>query len=304
MTGIRTSAPVRGTQSMVGYMGWVFSRPSLVALEVAWRWVFGIPLLILCWKQLQQILAAYPLDASGFNSLDAQNPWVAIVQLANVWSYYEPHVFAVLRWLVPVGALVWVVVSALGRTVVLRRLDPLLPSRPVAMIVLQAAWLALLGLVFWLWFGCMQWAATSHISDSGEPDLVGFAIWAIFLTLAFFTAWALISWALSIAPLLMLLENRSVLSSLGRSLQLGKAFTGKLAEVNLVMGIVKLALIVLAMVFSAAPLPFSDELGSDALHVVWVASTVFYLVANDYFHVVRLKGFIEFWRTYRGSAVQ
>ena len=30
------------------------------------------------------------------------------------------------------------------------------------------------------------------------------------------------------------------------------------------MGIVKLALIVLAMVFSAAPLPFSDQLGSDA----------------------------------------
>jgi hypothetical protein len=34
------------------------------------------------------------------------------------------------------------------------------------------------------------------------------------------------------------------------------------------MGIVKLALIVLAMVFLAAPLPFSDELGGDALHFV------------------------------------
>ena len=76
-------------------------------------------------------------------------------------------------------------------------------------------------------------------------------------------------------------------------------FSSKLAETNLVMGIVKLMLIVLAMVFSAAPLPFSDELGPDALHVVWAASIVFYLVANDYFHVVRLKGFIEFWRIYR-----
>jgi hypothetical protein len=92
-----------------------------------------------------------------------------------------------------------------------------------------------------------------------------------------------------------------VLSSLGQSLRLGKAFTGKLAEINLVMGIIKLALIVLAMVFSAAPLPFSDELGGGALHVVWGASTAFYLVANDYFQVVRLKGFVEFWRSYRGS---
>lgn len=304
MTALRASAPLRGTQSMVGYMGWVFSRPAIVAIEVAWRWIFGIPLLLVCWKQFEQILAAYPLESSGFNSLDAQNPWVAIVQLANVWSYYQPHVFAILRWLVPASALFWAVISGLGRTVVLRRLNPQLPFRPAALIVLQAAWLALLGLIFWLWFGCMQWAATSHISTGGEPDLVGFAIWAIFLSLAFFMAWALISWALSIAPLIVLLENRSVLSALGQSLRLGKAFTGKLAEVNLVMGIVKLALIVLAMVFSAAPLPFSDELGSGSLHVALAASTIFYLIANDYFHVVRLKGFMEFWRTYRGSAAQ
>ncbi len=67
------------------------------------------------------------------------------------------------------------------------------------------------------------------------------------------------------------------------------------------MGIVKLALIVLAMVFSAAPLPFSDQLGPEALHVVWAGSTLFYLLASDYFHVVRLKGYVEFWRTFRGD---
>ena len=145
------------------------------------------------------------------------------------------------------------------------------------MIVLQAAWLVLLAATFWGWFRCMQWAAATHISASGDPDLVGFAIWGIVLSLAFFTAWALLSWVLSIAPLLMLLEGRSVLSSLGQSLRLGKAFTGKLAEINLVMGIVKLALIVLAMVFSAAPLPFSDELGGSALHFVWAASRFFIL---------------------------
>jgi len=167
--------------------------------------------------------------------------------------------------------------------------------------VLQAAFLSLLVAVFWSWFRCMQWDAAAHISADGDPDLVGFAIWAIILSLGFFTTWALLSWTLEIAPLLLLLERRSVFSSLGESLRLGKEFTGKLAEINLVMGIVKLALIVLAMVFSAAPLPFSDELGGGAMHVVWGASTMFYLVANDYFQVVRLKGFVEFWRTYRGS---
>jgi hypothetical protein len=123
----------------------------------------------------------------------------------------------------------------------------------------------------------------------------------IFLSLGFFTAWALLSWAFSIAPLVMLLEDRSPLSALGQSFRLGKPMTAKLVEINLVMGIVKLTLVVVAMVLSAAPLPFSDQLGSNALHVVWAAATMFFLVASDYFQVVRLKGFVEFWKMFRGS---
>jgi len=304
MTPTRRAVPLRGTQSMVGYMSWVFGRPGLTAIEVGWRWLFGIPLLLVCFRQWALILAGHPLESSGFNSLDAENPWIAAVQLANVITYYQPPVLLVLRWLVPASALAWIVISGLGRNIVLKRMEPGLRFRPVEMILLQAAWLAMLGATCWCWYRSMQWVSITHISTGGEPDLVGFAIWAIFLSLAFFTLWALISWSLAIAPLLMLLERRPALSSLAQSLQLGKPFTGKLAEINLVMGIVKLALIVLAMVFSAAPLPFSDELGPGAMRFVWIASTVFYLVANDFFHVVRLKGFIEFWRTYRGPAAQ
>lgn len=77
--------------------------------------------------------------------------------------------------------------------------------------------------------------------------------------------------------------------------------TAKLVEINMVMGIVNLALIVLAMVLSAAPLPFSDQLGPEALRGVWTAAVIFYLVASDYFQVVRLKGFLEFWKLFCGS---
>jgi lipopolysaccharide export LptBFGC system permease protein LptF len=72
-------------------------------------------------------------------------------------------------------------------------------------------------------------------------------------------------------------------------------------EINMVMGIVNLALLVLAMVLSAAPLPFSDQLGSEALHIVWTVATVFYFIASDYFQVVRLKGFQEFCKMFRGN---
>jgi len=303
------AAPLRGTQSLVGQMGWVWQRPSLTAIEIAWRWLFGIPLLVLCWFQAQHILAALPLDAAGLTNLDPQNPWVAVVQLTDAWDLYRPHVAAVVHWLLPLATLAWVIVSGLGRSLVLSRMEPRLRLHPFArraveMILLQAAWLLLLAVVFGGWFRSLQWVAATHITPAGEPDLVGYCAWVIFLSLAFFTLWALISWALSVAPFLMLLEQRSALSSLGQSLRLGKPFTGKLVEINLVMGIVKLALVVLAMVLSAAPLPFSDQLGSDAMHGIYLAATFFYLVASDYFQVVRLKSFIEFWKMFRGSSSQ
>ena len=296
------AAPLRGTQSLVGQMGWVAGQRKLIALEIAWRWIFGIPFLALLSIQADRVLAAVPADSAGLNALDAQNPWVASAELARAWSLYRPHLFQVAQWVAPVAALAWIVVSGVGRGLVLRRIDPQagLRFRPLAMMTLQAGWLALLGATCWGWFALMEWLIGTYITSGGEPDLVGFAIWAIFLSLGFFTLWALVSWALSIAPLVMLLEDCSALAAVGRSLRLGKAFTSKLAEINLVMGIVNLALIVLAMVLSAAPLPFSDELGADALHWVNLIAVLFYLLASDYFQLVRLKGFEEFWKMFRG----
>lgn len=294
--------PIRGTQLLVEHMSEVFRRPSLIAIEIAWRWLFGIPFLFVCWQQAQRILAAYPLESSGFNSLDTQNPWVAAAQLAGVASYYQPHVVAVLRWLLPAAAIAWVVISAVGCSLLLRRMRSGLAFRPFTFVALQAAWLALFALAAWGWLRSMQWDAATHIAAGSEPDLIGYFIWAIFLSLGFFTAFALLNWPLSIAPLLALLESRSALSALGQSFRLGKAFSSKLAEINLVLGIVKLALAVVAMVFSAAPLPFSDELGPGALHLVDGASIGFFLVADDCFQVVRLQAFLEFWKVFRGAA--
>jgi hypothetical protein len=330
--------PLRGTQSLIGQMGWVFARPSLTAIEVAWRCAFALPFAAVCWQQARQIVTELPLESTGLASIDPQNPWVAAVQLANAWALYEPRVAAVLRWLLPMAALAWAVVSGLGRSLVLHRLSAgnaitgkdnipgpkrgtstprtwgtqIIPTyvsqlsglRILEMIVLQAAWFALLGATCWGWFRSIEWAAATHITafglpNQGEPDLIGYSIWVIFLSLGFFTLWALVSWAFAIAPLLMLFEERSVLGSLGQSFRLGKAFTGKLVEINLVMGIVKLALIVLAMVLSAAPLPFSDQLGPNALHGITALAATLYFVAGDYFEVVRLKGFQEFWKLHR-----
>jgi len=306
VTTHRASAPVRGTQLLVVHMGAVMRRPGLTLIELGWRWLVGIPILLVLWQQALKIVVEYPLESSGAGSIDFTNPWLAAQQVAGAWSYYIPHLMVVTRWLLPVWAVAWIVVSAVGRNLLLMRIEPRLRFRPATMIAMQAAWMAMFLLVVYGWFRSMEWVAATHMSGSnvgpgGEPDLVGFSIWTIFLSLGFFTLWALVNWTVTVAPLIAMLEERSALSALGQSLRLGKPFTSKLVEINLVMGIAKIALAVVAMVFSAAPLPFSDELGPGAMHVVVAASLVFFLVANDYFQVVRIRAFVEFWKIFRGS---
>jgi hypothetical protein len=299
--GTHAAQPVRGTQQMVDHMGWVIRRPRITLIEIAWRWIFAIPFLYVCWRQVQLIVIALPPDRAGVNLLNTQNPWISGVQLGVVWTNYLPYVLHVLAWLAPAGFVAWSIMAGLGRALVLRRLEPELPWRPLSTMFLQACWLALLIGIFAAWYESIQWIAATHIASAAEPDLVGYSVWAIFASLGLFTLWAVISWPFSAAMVLALAERRSALSALAQSFRLGKTFTAKLIEINLTMGIVTLMLIVLAMVFSSAPVPFAQEVGSGALHFAMALSFLFYCVASDYFQVVRFKAFIEFWHIFRGK---
>jgi hypothetical protein len=283
-------------------MGWMLRHPAVVAVEVGWRWLFGVPFLLLCSSRLQHVFAMLTPEDSGLSSIDPSNPWISAGQLSRAVTKYDPLIAHELRWLVPIAAVAWIVVSGLGRSLVYRLLQPGLRFRPLAMMALQTVWLILFGSICWGWFRSVAWAAATHFPANSEPDLIGFSVWLIFLSLGFFTLWALLGWIVSVAPVLMLLEGGSAVSALGKTTRLGRTFTSELFEIGMVMGIVNLALMVAAMVLSAAPLPFSDQLGGDTLHVVWAAAAVFYLIAHDYFQLVRLKCFVRFWQIFRGES--
>jgi hypothetical protein len=200
-----------------------------------------------------------------------------------------------------------VVVSAVGRTVVLRRVDGRLHRQVGTLIVLQAVRVvALLG-SFAVWFWCMErvaeWTVTGPVAAGDEPDLVGYFALVIVVTLGLFTLWAVVSWAVSVAPLLAMLKGLGVAGSLAAAFRLG-ALKSKLVEINLVMGIVKIALIVLAMVFSATPLPFESVTTPQFLAWWWIGVTVLYLLGSDFFHVARQVAYLQLWRAYEDNLVR
>lgn len=306
--------PVRGTQSLVHTLSRCWRRPSLVGLEVLWRWICGVPTLLIVGWNLKEILGAHTggtfdlawlgLDRALLNDpvgAAAADPLGVTGKISAAVGILLPDLRHLAMWLVPALLAVWVVVSSLGRTVVLRRVDDRLHARPLTLMGLQAVrTVALLGTLA-VWFACVREAGsvavTGAIAAGQEPNLVLYCAILIVSTLGMFTLWGVVSWAFSVAPLLAMLRNLGAGKSLAAAFRLG-ALKSKLVEVNLVLGIVKIALIVLAMVFSATPLPFEEETTPGFLAWWWVGVTVFYLLGSDFFHVARLMAYLELWRAY------
>lgn len=296
---------VRGTQSFVHTLSECWSRPLLTAFEVLWRWVYGVPALALLWHVAGRILSGVSLNTAALKTMTVTDPLRTSGTLAEAMAVLLPPVSREAVWLVPLLLVTWVIWSSIGRTIVLRRADPRLHARVGTMIVLQSIRVIALAGTFLLWFLCLQWSAertvTGPLARGSEPNLVGYFALAILATLGLFTLWAIVSWFLSIAPLLAMLRNIGAGTSLTAAFRLGP-LKGKLVEINLVMGIVKIALLVLAMVFSATPLPFESIATQGFLNVWWVIVALAYFIASDFFHVARAVAYLKLWRAYETSA--
>lgn len=279
-------------------------RPSLTALEVLWRWAFGIPALLLLYSQGTNIVESHPVDTLALKHITLLDPQGAALRLQQTLSPLIAPLLHVAIWIVPLLTAAWIVISTLGRTAVLRRADPALHARPVAIALLHLLRLAGLLAIVSAWYlaiqGDAQLAIRSPMARGEEPSVVLYSALIIIATLVFFSAWAVVSWVFSAAPLLAMRRNLSAGQSIAASFRLGP-LKSKLVEINLVMGIVKIALIVLAMVLSACPLPF-ESVATPQFMTWWYAGTaVLYLIASDFFNVVHLVAYLDLWNSFEAE---
>jgi len=290
--------PIRGTQSFIAIMGQVWRRPSLTALEIAWRWLAGLALFLSSGLATRIQTPNFQDRTALLSSLTVFQPVIAIHNITIVAADIFQGVAPLLLWLFPLAFLLWNLIAALGRTIVLSHLDPKLHARRLTLFLLGTL-RALLLLGAWaLWFWGLSYAAhtaiTAPAARGEEPSLVLFAAMLICGTLALYVLWAFASWFLQLAPLLAMNDNLGPITALLAALR--SPARGKLIEINLVMNIVRIALLVLAMVFSATPLPFSSVETQTFLTCWWIFVSLLWLVASDYFHVVRAAAYLSLHR--------
>jgi hypothetical protein len=270
-----------------------------MGLEIWWRWLVGVVVLWMAGVALGSSGVELGVDTAVLRGASVFQPAAAIDGLHglvdSVWTYALPS----LRWLIPVVVVLWLLAAAVGRTLVLRRLDPGLRARRFAMLVLGALRAGLLVVVWALWVGGIGWAArvsiTGPAAAHAEPSLVLFCAMVIVGTLGLYVLWGAASWPLYLAPLLAMELGLGPVAALRAAIRSTTA-RGKLIEINLVMNIVRIALIVLAMVFSASPLPFASVETQMFLNCWWAGVILLYLAMSDYFQVVRSAAYLSLWR--------
>jgi hypothetical protein len=291
-------ADTRATQGFVHTLVRCRQRPSLTLLEIAWRWAFGIPSLLLVFALARHIWLNTPLDGTGIDQITFTDPMGAAEALHAVVGRLLPPVIAVMWWLVPLLAVMWAVVSGVGRALVVQRMVS--SDEPIhvdTVIYLQLVRLVALAGSFALWFWALRYASHTAIAGplaaGGEPNLVLYFAIVIVASLGLFVLWGVVSWIFFAAPVLAVVEGLGFAESL-RAARQRRGLRGPMVEINLVMGIVKIALVVLAMVFSATPLPF-ESIATPAFMDWWYAAvTVWYCVASDFFHVARLMQYVDY----------
>jgi hypothetical protein len=292
-------------------------RPSLLLIEVAWRWCAGIPTLWLVWHEGTGIfnsISSEQIAQTGIAQFSLLDQTHAVDEVMRCVELFTPSVIATAKWLVPLLMLLWAVASGVGRLLVLARAGRTIADSTIfaaswkrigTLILLQAVRVAGLTGTVYLWFAGMRWAGGWAIVQpmqgaNPDPNIVGYLCVMIVLTIGLFTLWAIVSWVFNAAPLLAVAEGRGFFGSLREALRLGW-LRGKLIEINLVLAVVKLALIVLAMVLCSTPLPFESEVVGQDLYNWWMMALVIYFIASDFFHVVRTVAYVELWRIWQDS---
>lgn len=279
------SPPLRGTQSLVGVMAFVWKHPSLTALELLWRWIAALPLLALLWYSLWPELRNTPLNSTALQSMTFFDPVRSVGILAGELRLYVPVFKHTGKWWIPCAIVLWTLAAGVGRTAVLRRADPSLRGRVPLMMGFSLLRSACFAALLMMWTFCVLHAVHATITGpaqhGAEPNVVLLTALTVGITLAAFLLWSALFWLIDLAPLQAMEPRNPTRMTMHAQLR------SKLMETNLVMGIVRVILLVLALTFSASPLPFQTRETQAYINVWWAATAIFYILSSDFFHVVR-----------------
>lgn len=272
----------------------VRSDPALLAIELLWRWSFGLGLLALAFLAYARLRQAVFLSGADELAFRSHDPFAVAAAARDLLAAALPSLREMLTPALCVAAVLWIVAATLGRgiitRVIVRRLAadyavPIAPDAPrwSGFALLNFARVLTLLILVIGYLGGLRVAA---YEAGPEPDLLASSL-IIFASLAVSALlWNYVNWVLSLAPIFVVRDALPPLDSVVAAIAFIGRNRSRLMAISIrngtLRGVVATAASVAGVLTAALGLP------------PWVISalialeTLAYLVVSDFYLLARL----------------
>jgi len=266
--------------------------PSIVAIEIAWRWSFGLAATVLLFLGAKAFLAGLNVSPGDEEAIRGSDPTTIAAALMHVFQ--QPgvwqHFFGIALAIVLPAVLIWVAAASLGRVAVLKRLSPGRNIDGPAVLRLTIARVVLLFACIAVWYFWMVICA--FITMRGEEPNYAFYMVLSFLAFPVIALlWGVLNWILSLAPILVTRDGVGAMQAYRSTVQLARAERTVLFSVTSWLGFPRLAAMVVAIIFAVIIL--AATLSAMIATVVLTVITLAYCAFADYLYVVRLAAYSQ-----------
>lgn len=265
----------------------------MILCEIAWRWTFGVAL----WAVLAYIafssLGQVQITDTEIKLIRALDPYASSYVLLRVMNAIVPIVLRVFIYTLPALVVLWIAAATLGRAATLKAL---LGERAQTV-----RWSALVGVNFLrvivLFAGLLAFVGSSVLIGRlfrGEPELLGAAILlGLGVNLLILSAWSLLNWFLTLAPIFVMRDGAETFAALGSSLGLFREHSGPYMGAAVGLGLVRLALITVVSVLSVIPLGMIGTSPMMAAIVVGITLALIYWALTDAVQIWRIAAYVS-----------
>jgi hypothetical protein len=275
--------------------GWrkITRTPLLILCEISWRWTFGIAL----WAVLAYIafssLGQVQMTDAEIRLLRELDPRASAYVLLRVMNAIVPVVLRVFVYSLPALIVLWIAAATFGRAATLRAL---LGARCG-----KVRWSTLIG-VNLLRVALLFAAALAFVGSSilvgrmfrGEPEYLGVAILiSLGVNLLIVSAWSLLNWFLTLAPIFVLRDGAGTFVAFGASVDLFRERSGPYMGTAMGLGLVRLALITVVSVLSVIPLGMIGSFSVGAVVTAGIALALVYYALTDAVQIWRIAAYVS-----------
>jgi hypothetical protein len=270
-------------------------NPLIAAIEIAWRWTFGLIGTVLLLLGTRAFLAGLKVSEGDEQVLHGQDPTLIAAALMHVLqqSGVLQRFFGIMAAVAIPSALVWIAAATLGRAATLRRLMPTSDVNVKAILGLTLARAGLLLAAVIAWYVWMLLCAILTIT----PDQPNYPLYLLLSMLALpviAIVWGVLNWILSLAPVIAVRDGSRAWKAYSDTVGVVRRHRGEFTSVSTRLGLPRLAAMLIALMVTVVVLVATSPMviGGVALTLI----TLVYCAFADYLYIVRLAAYAQIAR--------